>query len=395
MKIKTLLTACSVAVIAAGCSEKDPVEPVHTGETKSVYLRINTGEQGSPRDDQESQTRQKAPLVSAIIYFLDGTTDPIIYNVRTVGVTGNITMNDLSGGYEFTGVPSTVSQVYIVGNYNSADQNEVSVRFPTIAGGRFSDMEDIVLNIQQVAFGELSDGTETGGLLTVMTGASGLEEYGTGTNDWTGTAQPENGDLYANVTIAPINSRIEIVQFTYTGELQSFTLEGIYINNYYQNLPLSLDLTGYTVTNNGSDVTLYDRTDTDNYAYSYYTTLQDYVNSAQTAITGTRVIAPANGTWAYHVFGDSDPVPHIIVKFIDVVTSAGATIATPLYLTVRGFRDGNGAEIESFEPNTIYKITNLAFSDSDLGILPEEETINIWVNVEIATWETVEVTPIL
>ncbi|MCD8261274.1 MAG: hypothetical protein LUD15_07115, partial [Bacteroides sp.] len=387
--------AFSMAIIVAGCSEKDPIEPVNTGETKSVYLRINTEEQGSPRDDQPTQTGQKAPLVSAIIYFLNSDTDPLIYDVRTVGATGNITMNDLSGGYEFEGVPSSVTQVYIVGNYNSSDQDGASAGFPTIIGERFSDVEDVILNIQQIAYGALSDGTQTGGLLTVMTGGEGLRLYGDNPANWTGTAPLTAEDLYANVTIAPINSRIEIVQFTYTGELQSFTLEGIYINNYYSDLPLSLDPTGYTVTNNGSDVTLYDRTDADNYTYSYYTTLQDYVNSAQTAITGTRVIAPADGTWAYHVFGDSNPVPHIIVKFTDAVTSAGATIATPLYLTVRGFRNGNGAEIVSFEPNTIYKITDLAFTDSDLGIRPEEETINIWVNVEIETWQTVEVTPIL
>lgn len=54
-----------------------------------------------------------------------------------------------------------------------------------------------------------------------------------------------------------------------------------------------------------------------------------------------------------------------------------------------------GAEITVFARNTIYKITDLAFTDGDISIVPEPEEIGIWIHVEVEDWTTVYVNPVI
>ncbi|MCD7930032.1 MAG: hypothetical protein LUH15_00900 [Tannerellaceae bacterium] len=63
------------------------------------------------------------------------------------------------------------------------------------------------------------------------------------------------------------------------------------------------------------------------------------------------------------------------------------------YVTVTGYIE-NGVEIGTFERNVIYKLANLAFTDADVSPVPEPEDVNLWVHVQVAPWETINVTPV-
>ncbi|MCD7914853.1 MAG: hypothetical protein LUG96_06070 [Tannerellaceae bacterium] len=398
MKLNIFSSVVLMAWLLGACSDLDikPDDPFSEGDHKTVYLRFNTSRQET-REVEATATGTAAPLLSAILYFMDSAADPLVYAVRTVGGTGaDATVAQIEAGYEFTGIPSLVTQVYVVGNYNSADQDLTDAAFPIYDGTTFSVIQDVVLNIQQVAYPVLADGTTSSVLLSVMDGQADLAEYGVGTNTWTGSNTPAAGDLYANVTLAPVNARIEIEEISYAGDLlASFTLEGIYINNYYPELPVSLTPGTNEPVNNGSDVTLYDRNNSA-YAYSYYTTLEDEVDLDATVAGGTAAITPGMDlVWAYHVFGNSDLVPHVILKLTNVVTQDGTELGTR-YVTVSGFMNAStGAEITVFARNTIYKITDLAFTDGDISIVPEPEEIGIWIHVEVEDWTTVYVNPVI
>ncbi|MCC8133376.1 MAG: hypothetical protein LIP04_07200 [Tannerellaceae bacterium] len=294
MKLNIFSSVVLMAWLLGACSDSDikPDDPFPEGDHKTVYLRFNTSRQET-RAVEATATGTAAPLLSAILYFMDSAADPLVYAVRTVGGTGaDATVAQIEAGYEFTGIPSLVTQVYVVGNYNSADQDLTDAAFPIYDGTTFSVIQDVVLNIQQVAYPVLADGTTSSVLLSVMDGQADLAEYGVGTNTWTGSNTPAAGDLYANVTLVPVNARIEIEEISYAGDLlASFTLEGIYINNYYPELPVSLTPGTNEPVNNGSDVTLYDRNNSA-YAYSYYTTLEDEVDLDATVAGGTAAITP-------------------------------------------------------------------------------------------------------
>ncbi|GEM_PF-3466231 len=392
MKFKTIIAILCVAGLFTACSDSDNPINNKTDDSKAVFLQMKLGKQTGTRAPEATQTGATAELLSAIIYFLNDAN--VVEDVRTVGSeTGaSATIDELTEGVQFAEVPPSVTQVYVVGNYNSADQNGAAADFPTAVGGTLAGVEATTLNIQQVAFPNLEAGNDTpAGLLTVMTGTSGLVEYGSNPGGWDGAGTPADGDFYAEVTLIPVNSRLEIVQVTYTGtSYTAFTLEGIYINNFYAELPLSLDVTGGTVTNNGSDPDLYLPA---NAPYNYYTTLYDAVGTAPAPV-GTSITSGA-GTWAYHVFSNTDEVPHIILKLTGITITGGTTLTTPRYVTVTGFEDENDAPITTFARNTIYKINNLTFDDGDITVLPETEDINVWIQVEVAPWATEIVTPII
>ncbi len=363
------------------------------GETKSAYIKIKTG--ARTRSDEATATGTTATLYSALIYFMDGSPDPVVYEIMSAAPTGaDLTLAQLEEGVLVEDIPSSVTQVYVVGNYDVTDENGNGADFPTDAGDpgvnslRLSDVRDVVLDIEQVSYGRLADGTVIGNLITVMDGQSTLYVYETNDNDWNGDTALTEGDYYANVTISPVVARIEIEEISYTGTLESFTLEGIYINNYYQQMPVGL--TRLAPTNNGSNPDHYDVASTD-FAYRAYSVMYDLIGEGA---TGDATFTPDNGVWAYQVFGNSNPVPHIILKLTDVVADGGASLGDR-YVTVSGFADGFGDEIMSLSRNTVYKITDLAFTDADIDPLPEPTDVNVWVHVEVEPWTTVIVTPII
>lgn len=390
---KILLLAAGLAL--AGCSDNNGGKngSEESENTQAVYLKIDTKKGSNLRSDEPTASDTAAELYTAVVYFVDGDTDPLVYDVLTAGPNGqDVTMAELEAGYLVEDVNSAVTQVYVVGNYNSVDQENNGPTFPTNIGIRLSTVKDVILDIQQVSYPAITGVVlPSDNLVTVMDGQATLQRYGSNSSGWNGDTPLESDDTYANVVISPIVSRIEIEQIVYTGDLTSFTLEGIYVNYFYQRVPLSLDMNGYAPTNS-TETGNYETTG-GSFAYDYYTTLYDVLDEPAAIASGTATFEPDNGVWAYQVFGGSNPVPHIILRLTDVVTNGGAT-AEDLYLTITGYSVG-GSELMTFERNTIYKIASLPFSDDDLALTPEPDTVNISVHVEVKEWDTVNVTPIL
>ncbi|MCD8029746.1 MAG: hypothetical protein LUF85_02615 [Bacteroides sp.] len=396
--MRTIFSFLSLAVFLVACSDDSHNSGTEKDkEGKSVYLKIDAEKSGKTRADEATATGTSAVLWTALIYFLDGASNPQIYATRTVGSEGeDITVEQLEAGYMFEGIPSSVTQVYVVGNYNTSDGTSAPT-LPTTEGLTLSQVQAVVWNIQQVSYGSFTNGSrpsET--LVTVMDGISQIQSYDTNPGGWNGDDDLVAGAMYADVVISPIVARIEIERITYEGDYMSFTLEGIYINYYYARMPLSLDRNGFSITNNGSTVAHYDRTSGNTaYAYTDYSTLEDYIGVAggTSVNTGESVFEPANGVWAYQVFGNSNPVPHIILKLKDVVDANG-TYVGDRYVTVTGFLNGS-TPVTTFERNTIYKITDLVFDNSDTSLVPEPDTVNLWVHVSVDPWNTVIVTPVI
>lgn len=395
MKPKTIFTIIATTFLVVACNNDNDHASIPEEDTQSVFMKYNPANE--LRSVEGSASGQTAEFLSALVYFLDNAADPIVYAVRSVGAASGstATIAQLVAGVEFTGIPESVTQVYIVGNYNSSDINNNTAAFPITPGITLSTIQATILNIQEVAYPRLN-ATNYTELLTILDGSANIVAYDDNPAGWTGSGTPASGDYYANVTISPVNARIEMNELAYTGTLTSFEVEGIYINNYYANMPLNLQTTdpGTTFTNNGSTASFYDRSNV-NFAYTNYSTLYDIVEDAVTPAGGVATVNPGTGVWAYHVFGNHNPVPHIIIKFTDVIDAGGNNVGER-YLTVRGFtQNSNSQELSTLSRGNIYQIASLAFDDNDLQILPETEAINIWVQVTVTPWSTVPVTPIL
>ncbi len=105
--------------------------------------------------------------------------------------------------------------------------------------------------------------------------------------------------------------------------------------------------------------------------------------------------------WAYNVLPGA--TPHIVVRFSKVVVKDSyeqpsdpgepevLTTLTgpdkPLFITVRGFLNGESEKITSFAVNNVYTLGDIAFDRSDLSEIPEDESLNVVVNVEMLKWK--------
>jgi len=237
MKFKTFSLAAMAALLFSACSKDEVGNPDFNNndqDTKSVFLKFDSDAGAVARSVETPASSTKATLSNALIYFMGGNSDnSLVYAVKQVGGNGaDLAMEDLVKGYEFTKIPKDVKYVYVVGNFeNSRNQ---SAGFPKRTGVSLAEIKATNLNIEQV-------NSESSALETVLDGIAPVIVYNDANKDqWTGTIIPAEDDLFASVEVSPINARIEIKELSYTGELQSFTIEGIYINNYSQNAPLSL-----------------------------------------------------------------------------------------------------------------------------------------------------------
>ncbi|MCC8186735.1 MAG: hypothetical protein LIP08_04285 [Bacteroides sp.] len=389
MKIRMLLLGMLSSLFFVACDKNDdtPVNPGEDQETKSIFLRFEAGNVAQTRSAENNAGGTKATLSSALIYFVGAEADPKVYAVRTVGGAGSdATIEEITreGGKEFKGIPVDVKVVYVVGNHDSADQAGAYAAFPTAKGTPLSDIEATLLNIQQVNYSSYA--SQNDGLAALL--------YGNG-NVNTRQNQSQETEHYAHVRVAPVNARIELDELAYTGKLTSFTLDGIFINNYYSVADLGLgDFAPTHLVNNGSDTDTY-KIGGNEFAYTYYSTMFDEVGQVVTVTEEKANMKPVAGsTWAYQVFGQAPQVAHIIVKFTDVVDTNGKNQADQ-YLTVKGFRDMSGNELSTLESGKVYRMKTLAFDDSHLEIIPEPDMISIWVTVEVLDWVEVEVKPIV
>ncbi|MCD7937273.1 MAG: hypothetical protein LUG98_10465 [Tannerellaceae bacterium] len=391
MKFKTFSLAAMAALLFTACDKEDVGIPDFNDndqDTKSVFLKFDASTRSS-RSIEGSAEGTVAELNSAMIYFLNGNNESSqVYAVKEVSgnTSADITLDDLKKGHEFTKIPEAVSFVYVVGNFEAGN-------LPKGTGMTFEKLQSTVLNIENVNKGDK--------LGTVLDGIASVKPYRGNESGWgTGSTTPGEDDYYANVTVSPINARIEIKELNYTGEeLSAFTVEGIYINYYYSNLPLSLNTVnaGSVFVNNGSDVQKYDQ-NSPNFAYTDYTTLFDQVGITPTLTPDgdknkATVGAGDNKFWSYHVFGECTPA-HIVIKFTDLVDKDGKPMEGDRYITVGGFQKGE-AKLEQLNRGTIYQLPAIPFSDEHLEVIPEPGDISIWVKVTVAPWEIEIVSPII
>ncbi|MCD8261752.1 MAG: hypothetical protein LUD15_09890, partial [Bacteroides sp.] len=393
---------CTLAgiLVFAACSNEEPVDMPGgngSGDTRKIYLKFNLTEQGrNARSVEDTGSGTKAALLSAMIYFVDNSADPVVLATRKVdNFSGaDATIAEISQGKQFTSIPENVKKVYVVGNYNSSDADGKAALFPELSGIKLSEVKATLLDIEQVVYGKLADGSNSDILLTILDGEDIVKEA---------TAQDadeyiKEGDLYARIILLPANSRIEMEQMKYEGYMKSLVAEGIYINYYYNKMNFTLNPSGASLVNNGSDEGKYDTSNDAEFAYKN-SSMYDEVNA--TITTGSITVAPSSGVWAYHIFGNQAenawndfPVPHMVIKFTDVTDSEDNNRGNR-YITVKGFRDKQGNVIQSLQRGSLYKIESLTFDDSHLGVLPEEDTVDVWIVVDVKEWTTVPVSPII
>ena len=284
-------------------------------------------------------------------------------------------------------VPETATQVYVVMNENSP-----------ISTGNLTQAKSSVIRLAGLV--EKADETcvfnQQNSLMT------GLATIG---------ATNAEGVASANVAVTPVSSRLEIKKLTAVKSpvadamnITSFSLEGIYINRFYETGTLDPQMNGNTRTRKDFGSTKTDYSSTNYEANKIEFMCDEYTEAlASTALTTggiCEVNCPETGkNWGYPVLaGKQEPmtdgvydVANIVVKLSVNIESVGVK---EKYLTIVGYKNASTNEaIQRFERRNVYIIEDLKFSVDDLGDIPYEGTKKVEATVKVQPWVGVPVTP--
>lgn len=367
MRTKSLIMA-AIALVSglASCNNDENANNERSSEPQHVTVRISS----SPitRAESTDATGKITYLTSGYIYFVDAS-DQITKCLKLDATTVedvSVSIVDISStaGTTITNVPGNSTSVYVVGNAGAG--------IPTT--GKFSLVKAFIVNVASQA----DTGTEENEIVANVT------LYG--------------GDSFtfptASFYIDPIAARIQIAKFSQKDDsrITSYKIAGIYINNYYETMHIDGTLVDpFSLVNNGDDKTNYGD-NTGQYPTALKRILYDNTLDNTALAEPPYTIAPflTNGVWAYNVLApvpDGVEVPHIVIAISNVVIDGtdNTTYNGTWYLTVRKYKV-DGVEVLKFEPYNVYKIANIAFSETDLDDRPEIKALSVTVTVQNRTW---------
>ena len=359
---KSLLSVFTMVAMAAAftaCSNDDiEVPDVKNGEARSVFMKLEL-----PTLTRSTEPPVASGTVATVsnlhVYFHDGTSILKYVNAATtVTVCGNI--------------PAGTS-------------------LPT--GGTVAALKAVQLEItSQSAVADVVLSGDDKPLQTWTTGSPALP-YAPGITD---------GDKYAEVEIGPAVARVEIegLATTASSAVDGFTLEGIYVNNFFEKFNLAGTVVGTKVQYGATPA-----------AYAQGQGLYTPANSGklfdQSAVAATgipkEVIPPTAGQrWAYQVVPngnstDANEQLQLVFKLSNLAAKAGSSVnfgTGDQFITVRGFKDGSGNIVE-LEKGKIYTISkaDFTFDESNLSTIPNTSAVSVWLKVTVKAWTVVPVKP--
>ena len=323
---KSLLSVFTMVAMAAAftaCSNDDiEVPDVKNGEARSVFMKLEL-----PTLTRSTEPPVASGTVATVsnlhVYFHDGTTP--------------ITIANLTTGTQITDVPAAATTVTVCGNIPAGTS------LPT--GGTVAALKAVQLEItSQSAVADVVLSGDDKPLQTWTTGSPALP-YAPGITD---------GDKYAEVEIGPAVARVEIegLATTASSAVDGFTLEGIYVNNFFEKFNLAGTVVGTKVQYGATPA-----------AYAQGQGLYTPANAGklfdQSAVAATgipkEVIPPTAGQrWAYQVVPngnstDANEQLQLVFKLSNLAAKAGSSVnfgTGDQFITVRGFKDGSGNIVE-------------------------------------------------
>ena len=387
----TLIVATLLTLTAClSGSPYDPVPPID-GEGTSVSLRFNTTEFetrnvggqfediGVPVTFNTGHLYLVSPSGTIIEHFAIVNDGSGTINVNREVTNDRINHSDLThpGGVTIVNVPPSLrgGRAVIVGN---------------------TAITANVTHISAVKATEIDIRYQTNTLAPHLFGYDALTRRA-------GAIAPNGNYIYeALVPLTPTIARLEIPNIVGMGAIQSFVVEGVFIDNYHRRarvdgtpVPASrrnnvLDAREFNLNTSGYPTAFHRRT------FDWYREHLPFPslwasNPSLTPIIingnnlGTRpVVTPAStgvsGTnirWYYHLFagvGTNTPTPRVVFRLRDIVRSDGVPVIGSRFVVFNEFflhnpgNVGDGAPLPYIEPGLSYRIqeNRLVFSEHDL-----------------------------
>lgn len=171
----------------------------------------------------------------------------------------------------------------------------------------------------------------------------------------------------ASVELSPVYSRLELPQVEGEGTIESFSVTGVYVDDFYTQYTVGGSFDG-TINSMGI-----------NSPTAWPTEGKDEGTWASVAKVAT---AGGSNVWAYNL--PSGNLPRLVIKLENVVVSGGVALTGTWYLTVKTY---TGVDNNIFSRGNIYNITGgIKFDQTHIGPTPNPTENDLSVAVTIKQW---------
>ncbi|MDR2763985.1 MAG: hypothetical protein LBB90_03035 [Tannerella sp.] len=371
------LASCSTEEVISGGNTNGGdsfVEDKGKNELKSVSLKL-VSETSSTRAENNSVSNSSKVVFNGG-YLLFASEQHNITKVTAITNANPNVNNDseidinlltASGGAEISNVPGHSKYAYVIGNVPA------EIGSPTTGQSIAALKQKLVLYSSQ---GNISSVALFGG--NDITLDNSLNKY------------------VSRFKLAPLAARLEIgkISSALGSDIDSFRVDGIFINNYYGAVSLAGDAPAAAIKNtNVADFaqpsSAYPATDAG--------ILFDYKDAANFSLgisaDNGRSYTPSTGdAWTYNPLApktcsvEALTTPHIVIRLSGIHTANGVDYNGEWYLTISGLKVGN-SKVNYLEPGKVYSIKNIAFSHSNIQPEPEMKTMDVTVEVNLVEWE--------
>jgi hypothetical protein len=291
-------------------------------------------------------------------------------NVVTSSVPLNVTEAQSVAGQEIGGIPST-SRIYVVGNIPATLLSAVTGQ---------STLNGILTLVSDI---EVLEGYNYTGV--VLANNNGLPAV----MDNVTAAAPGSGNYGTadvSITLSPLISRLELVQVQGAGNILSFDVTGVFVDDYHTGFTWSGGNSGNSGANGLNFYTHGQATPILAYA-PWFHDAGEWPSDNLVATPAT-VLIP-NAVWAYNL--PSRGLPRLFIRLENVTAAAGFLVDPNkvYYVTVTGY---TGLGSATFERGKIYRIggaNGITFDETQIAEVPNPDGVDLTLTVLIQEWQIV------
>ena len=374
---KSIAVGTMLMLFLSGCiADKTCFTPHNKKSERLVSLRVaqptNTRSVSRPILDDEAAAFNTGNL------YLVTSTGIIVQHYLIVSSGGtlpygnSINRADLDDGVTLPSIPDNIAEVVIVGN--TQKDNVISGNVSAV-GTRLIDVitQHDAWNVNLFGRKELQPRT-TPPLYS-----------------------PEGNRIWeAVVGLAPTVARFEITDITATGDITSFTVEGIFIDNFYRQAQIDGIIASDSWVSNGQDANCFTY-NSDAYPAAFSAALFDWfpnglIGSEATSLT----VSPTIGNvWSYQVFAQNNATapptrhPNIVIRLRDIELADGTQLANPQFITIDGFTYLSGHRLDGIRASHVYRILagKILFDETNLSPRPNDKPINVEISTTLEGWK--------
>ena len=396
MKKATISSILALAFVFIGCNSED-ITPYEYGEERSVSIQFadngtSTRLLGDPQDADPVE------FIRGDLYFTTAggtiirhfTISENATNVNTGGNNINVTQLRTTG-VQIDELPASIRYVYIVGNTTGN---------PAVIGTNISTVRTRSLHV----FSQVQQ--NNGDNVVNLWGSAPLIDTGTLSSNGrqlfvardgsiTPTAENPQGN---GMTLRPTVARVELSEFQGIGQIESFTIDAIFIDRYFR----------YAQVGGGAGSQLISREFAPEATRASYfaisprvgdylldtgNALHDIVNQTGNALNNGIVTSGAQ-VWGYNLFaGNNTQKPGIVIRLSGVTLTCGTSMSNPQFITIRGFRNPNGTARTGIQAGNVYQVSTVQFDLQHLSPVPYQVPFEAEVDIILAEWNRVNTRP--